>query len=374
MLLERTVSDLIREEYHYWLANIPGFGAIRIDQLLQVFKTAEELYHADTSSLKHLAQLKEEEVGKLVSSRDCNKIREAYQKLQDKKIRFLTKEDPEYPIRLKNIYGAPFALYVKGSLPPDHRKTLAVIGARDCSAYGMEIAKYLSGAVAREGIAVISGLARGIDSCAHIGALNAGGSTYGVLGCGVDICYPKENINLYMELQRDGGILSEYAPGIQPIASHFPMRNRIISGLSDGILVIEARKKSGTLITVDIGLEQGKNIYALPGRITDQLSTGCNNLIKMGAKPVTSPEDILEDFQIYPCVNHSEYPTGSHLSPEELKIYQVLNQEPKHLEDISVMTQFPLSQLTEHLLSMEMSGIIRQAMRNYYVLCQTTCS
>ncbi len=365
---------MIKEEYNFWLANIPGFGAIRIDQLLQVFKTAEEIYHADVNSLKHLAMLKEEELDKLVNNREENKIRESYQKLQDRKIRFVTKDDPEYPGRLKEIYGAPFALYVKGSLPPDHRKTLAIIGARDCSAYGMEIAKYLSGAVAREGIAVISGLARGIDSCAHIGALNAGGSTYGVLGCGIDICYPKENINLYMELQKDGGILSEYAPGIQPLAGHFPMRNRIISGLSDGILVIEARKKSGTLITVDIGLEQGKNIYALPGRITDLLSTGCNNLIKMGAKPVTTPEDILEDYQICSVTKHTEHSSCLGLSPEELKIYRVLDREPKHLEDISMTTQIPLNQLMEHLLSMEMSGMIRQTIRNYYVAYQTISS
>ena len=249
---------------------------------------------------------------------------------------------------------------------------MAIIGARDCSSYGMEIAKFLSEAVAGEGIGIISGLARGIDACAHIGALKAGGSTYGVLGCGIDICYPKENINLYMELQKGGGILSEYVPGTQPLACHFPMRNRIISGLSDGILVIEARKKSGTLITVDIGLEQGKNIYAMPGRITDQLSTGCNNLIKMGAKPVTSPEDILEDFQIYTTSGKEEKSVISVLGHEELRIYQALSQEPKHLEDIVGTTKLPVSRLMEYLLSMEMRGIIRQAMRNYYVVCKRT--
>lgn len=360
---------MIREEYEFWLANIKGFGAIRIEQLLQAYHSAEEIYHADRNSLCHRVQLKEEELERLVISRDEKRIKDAYQKLLNKNIRFITRDDPEYPGRLKEIYAAPYALYVRGNLPSDHRKTLAVIGARDCSVYGMELAKYLSEAVARAGIAVISGLARGIDSCAHIGALQGGGNTYGVLGCGIDICYPKENLKLYMELQKEGGILSEYAPGIQPLASHFPMRNRIISGLSDGILVIEARKKSGTLITVDIGLEQGKNIYALPGRITDQLSAGCNNLIKMGAKPVTSPEDILEDFQIYPT---SPEQRAGEISPiedgEELRIYQVLSQEPMHLEDISTEVKLPINQLMEFLLSMEMRGIIRQAMRNYYVV------
>jgi DNA processing protein len=358
---------MTREEYHYWLANIPGFGPARIGQLLQVFHSPEDLYHADRESLEQLAGLKEEELERLLKSRDENKLREAYQKLRDKGIRFITREDPEYPGRLKEIYGAPFALYVKGNLPADHRRTLAVIGARNCSAYGMELAKYLSEALARAGIEIISGLARGIDACAHMGALQAGGVSYGVLGCGIDICYPRENIQLYMELQKEGGVLSEYPPGTKPLACHFPMRNRIISGLSDGILVIEARKKSGTLITVDMGLEQGKNIYALPGRITDQLSAGCNNLIKMGAKPVTSPEDILEDFQIYSPIKQEGEALPPSLEPEELVIYQALDREPKHLEDIMGTTGLPINRLTEHLLSLEMRGAIRQVMRNYYV-------
>ncbi len=359
-----------REEYHYWLANIPGFGAVRIGQLLQIFPDVKELYHADRSSLKHLTGLKEEELDRLIGSREEYRIRKACQKLQEKGIRFITMDDTEYPRRLKELYGAPYALYVKGALPSDRMKTLAIIGARDCSAYGMEITKYLSKAIAQAGIGIISGLARGIDAYAHMGALQAGGVSFGVLGCGIDICYPRENLQLYMELQKEGGVLSEYAPGMKPLAYHFPMRNRIISGLSDGILVIEARKKSGTLITVDMGLEQGKNIYALPGRITDQLSVGCNNLIKMGAKPVTSPEDILEDFQIYITSEGEGEDVRPGLSSEELRIYRELNQEPRHLEDILGVTKLPIHQLTELLLSMEMRGIIRQVMRNYYVACE----
>lgn len=356
-----------REEYNYWLANIKGIGTMRISQLLHIYQSSEELYHTDIGSLQRTSILSEAEVDALVCSRNERRIKEAYQKLLDSNIKFITKEDSEYPERLRMIYGAPFALYVKGSLPPDHVKTLAVIGARDCSTYGTQMARYLSESVAREGIRVISGLARGIDSYAHEGALKAGGSTYGILGCGIDICYPRENLNLYMELQKEGGVISEYGPGIQPYAGNFPMRNRIISGLSDGILVIEARKKSGTLITVDFGLDQGKNVYALPGRITDSLSTGCNNLIKMGAKPVTSPEDILEDFQIYPVSNQRDSFISPQLNMEEQRILLTLSLEPKHIESISIETQLPIHQLMEHLLSLEMRGIIRQTMRNHFV-------
>ncbi len=360
------------EEYNYWLANIKGIGAIRISQLLQIYHSSEELYHTSRSSLLKASILTEAEVDTLISSRDESRITRAHQKLRDDNIKFITKEDLGYPERLKRIYGAPFALYVKGSLPPDHVKTLAVIGARDCSAYGTQMARYLSGAVAREGIRILSGLARGVDSHAHAGALMAGGITYGILGCGIDICYPRENLNIYMELQKEGGVISEYGPGTQPLAGNFPMRNRIISGLSDGILVIEARKKSGTLITVDYGLDQGKNIYALPGRITDQLSTGCNNLIKMGAKPVTSPEDILEDFGICPVSDEPDYSNSLQLNREEQIIYRVLSLEPKHIEAISMDTQLPIHQLMEHLLSLEMRRIICQTMRNYYVTGQMT--
>lgn len=361
-------------EYNYWLANIKGIGAIRISQLLQIYHSSEELYHTSRDSLLKTAILTEEEVDVLINSRQESRIKEAYQKLINSNIQFITREDSGYPERLKLIYGAPFALYVKGTLPPDHVKTLAVIGARDCTAYGIEMARYLSGSVAREGIRVISGLARGIDSHAHAGTLQAGGITYGILGCGIDICYPRENLKLYMELQKEGGVISEYPPGTQPLACNFPMRNRIISGLSDGILVIEARKKSGTLITVDLGLDQGKNIYALPGRVTDSLSTGCNNLIKLGAKPVTTPEDILEDFQIYPATDQTDSVGPNGLNQEEQKILRTLSLEPKHIEAISMETELPIHQLMEHLLSLEMKEIIRQTVRNYYITIQRIVS
>ncbi len=206
------------------------------------------------------------------------------------------KEDPGYPERLKNISGAPKKLYVLGSLPEEGRLSVAVIGARDCSEYGKYVAKELGTALGGSGISVISGMARGIDGISQEAALDAGGSSYAVLGCGVDICYPEANRQLYERLKSGGGIISEYPPGAPALACHFPPRNRIVSGLADVVVVIEARIKSGTLITVDMALEQGREVYVVPGRLTDRLSDGCNRLIKQGAGILLSPEDFVREL------------------------------------------------------------------------------
>jgi DNA processing protein len=364
-----------KEEFNYWLSNIKNIGTKKIELLLQYFESAEGVFDASKRDLEKFKEefafgirMSDADVASIINSRNTENICLQYAKLEKNGIYFVSKEDERYPNKLKNIYGAPYALYVKGKLPGMDEKILAVVGARECSPYGKEMAKYLAAAVAREGITIVSGLARGIDAYAHEGALTAGGITYGIMGCGIDICYPKENINLYMEMQKDGGIISEYAPGIQPYAGNFPMRNRIISGLCDGILVIEAKEKSGSLITVDMGLEQGKEIYSLPGRVTDRLSTGCNNLIKMGAKLVTTPKDILEDFIPNYEQTMDEMKKNNKLLESNGKIvYASLCLEPKHIEEIALQTGLSMDLLLEQLLLLELRGFARQTMKNYYV-------
>lgn len=206
------------------------------------------------------------------------------------------KGEPEYPERLKNIPGAPEELYVLGKLPEEDRLSVAVIGARDCSEYGKYVAREIGAVLGRNKISVVSGMARGIDGISQEAALNAGGSSFAVLGCGVDVCYPEANRQLYERLKVSGGILSEYPPGSPALAWHFPPRNRIVSGLADVVAVIEARVKSGTLITVDMALEQGREVYAAPGRVTDRLSDGCNRLIRQGAGILLSPEEFLREL------------------------------------------------------------------------------
>lgn len=204
--------------------------------------------------------------------------------------------DREYPRRLLEIPQAPKQLYVRGKLPEEGVPSVAVIGARDCSYYGQEVAKRLGKLFGENGIQVISGMARGIDGIGQQAALQAGGSSFAVLGCGADICYPRQNQDLYDRLCKQGGVISEYEWGTPPRAGYFPPRNRIVSGLADAVIVVEARKKSGTLITVDMALEQGKEVYAVPGRLVDDLSSGCNYLIKNGAGILLDMEEFMEEL------------------------------------------------------------------------------
>ena len=210
-----------------------------------------------------------------------------------KKVR---REDPEYPGRLRNIPDPPKQLYYYGELPGEDEPSAAIIGARDCSEYGKYVAIELGRLLGQNGICVISGMARGIDGISQEAALSVGGRSYGVLGSGADVCYPRSNRGLYEQLKCRGGVLSEYAPGTPAKGYLFPPRNRIVSGLADVVVVVEAREKSGTLITVDMALEQGKDVYMVPGRVTDKLSEGCNRLIKAGAGILVSPEDFVKEL------------------------------------------------------------------------------
>lgn len=210
--------------------------------------------------------------------------------------RYIRRTDEEFPEKLRQIKNPPEGIYVRGQLPAEDKPTVAIIGARRCSTYGREMAEWFAGELAAAGVQVVSGMAAGVDGIAQRASLRAGGRSFGVLGCGTDICYPTDNRDLYETLQKCGGILSEYAPGTPPDAFHFPMRNRIISGISDAVLVVEAKERSGTLITVDFALEQGREVFVLPGRITDNLSAGCNRLLRQGAGIALSPKDIMEEM------------------------------------------------------------------------------
>ncbi|MCM1543050.1 MAG: DNA-processing protein DprA [Blautia sp.] len=211
-------------------------------------------------------------------------------------ISFITPFDREYPEKLRNIPDAPSGLYVRGRLPVETDITVAVIGARECSDYGRYVAEGLGAFFGKNGVTVVSGMAKGIDGISQWAALEAGGTSVGVLGCGVDICYPARNRELFDRLLEQGTVFSEYPPGTPPRSMNFPARNRIVSGLADAVVVVEARSRSGTLITVDMALEQGREVFVVPGRITDRLSDGCNRLIKQGAGMLLSPEELLEEL------------------------------------------------------------------------------
>lgn len=282
---------ITENEYAHWLFNVPGLGNKSIDKLLCSGMNCKEIYEADAREFKGI--LTQAKIRSLENSKRTWDFAQEAKKLRDKGISFIPRIDKRFPEKLKNIPDPPFALYVKGKLPDPDKPSVAIIGARLCSDYGRQMARDFGRGLALAGVQVISGMARGIDGISQKAALEAGGASYGIVGCGVDYIYPPENAQIYESLCLDGGVISEFPPGTEPKANFFPMRNRIISGLADVVLVIEAREKSGTQITVDTALEQGRDVLAVPGRVTDRLSDGCNLLISQGAGVAIGVSDVL---------------------------------------------------------------------------------
>lgn len=364
--------------YWYWINNVPGLGRKAIKAFIDYYNTPEGVYMASDNEIEDFMrenQFCHMAMSDYISSKNEESIIYSYEKLNEKGIHFVHCESPEYPRRLANIPDPPYGLYYKGRLPDETKKAIAIIGARNSTHYGKEMAKYFGRELAKCGVTVVSGLARGIDGMAHVGALEAGQYTIGVLGCGIDVVYPRENYRLFMQMEESGGIISESNIGIAPVAGLFPQRNRLISGLSDGILVVEARKKSGTFITVDQGLEQGKEIFALPGRITDKQSAGCNYLIKVGAHLVTDVEDVLDVLGLLCDSSDNEERSVVHimdnerknlLAPIEKMVYSVLSVEPKYVDDIINETRLAPQEVCMYLNRMVVHKVIDEPVRNYY--------
>ena len=286
-------------------------------------------------------------------------------------IKIYKKTEEGYPKTLLQLPDAPSRLYVLGELPDPMRPAIAIVGARNCSSYGKNMAYEYARILTQRGIQVISGLARGVDAAAHAGALAAGGKTYGVMGCGVDFCYPTSSRKLYHVMQQQGGILSEFAPGTPPLSYHFPLRNRIISGLSGAILVVEAKEKSGSLITADAALEQGRTVFALPGRAGDLLSEGCNRLIYQGAIPAWKPEIILEEMEWTGKkeIIQEDFTQEKKivLAREDDLVYSCVGLYPKNVDQIAQESRVEIRKLMSILVTLELQGYIREITKNYYI-------
>lgn len=355
--------------YRYWLISIPGIGKKTVKQLLSYAETAEEIYGMSEESIGDF--LKEAQLRAFLESRDSWNLEQEYKRLLDMGISFYPSEHPIFPERLREIPDVPIGIFVKGSLPDKHKISVAVIGARRCSEYGRFMARQYGEALAHADIQVISGMASGVDGISQKGAIAAGGTTFAVLGCGVDICYPAENRDLYNSIVEHGGIISEYLPGTEPRAGLFPLRNRIISGLADAIVVIEAKEKSGTLITVDMALEQGREVFALPGRTTDVLSRGCNKLLKQGAGITLSPEDLIYELTGEESATKTSAKKQVTFASEIHKqIYQTLDNYPKAIQEIhDRLPDVPLPTVLQVLVEFCMDGKAAQVTNGYYVKC-----
>ncbi len=350
-----------------------GYSRALLSLVMQA-GSSRRLYEMDERSMAGLKGISKESARIIVEKRKSWDPEKKFEDFGKTGIRFVPYYLKEYPEKLRRISGHPFALFVKGELPEDDTKTVAVIGARNCSEYGRRVASEFGRGLALAGVPVISGMAYGIDGIAQNACLDEGGRSYAVLGCGVDICYPESNRNLYNRLSGNGGIISEYPPGCPPKASLFPPRNRIISALSDLVIVVEARKRSGTLITVDMALEQGKDIAVVPGRITDPLSEGCVSLWKQGAIPVSDIEDITEIIgksnikgqRVRDEKDHEEALIIDGSENEKL-IFSRLDLDPKSIEQIRRETMLETFELIEGIMLLRIKGLIREVGKDCYV-------
>lgn len=357
-------------KYEYWFANLNGISNRRKKEIREKVTNVEELYYIEETALNRY-ELQDKERESILKGRKEWNLEDEFHKLERQGIQFVTIMNQLYPRRLLHISAPPYALYIKGKLPDENKKTIAIVGARECSPYGESMARKFAKTLVEAGIQIVSGMARGVDSAGQRGALEAGGESFAVLGCGVDICYPRDAIGLYMDLQENGGVISELPIGTQPLPKHFPARNRIISGLADTVLVIEAKEKSGSLITADMALEQGKDVYALPGPINSNLSKGCNLLIKQGADLLLSPEELLEEWGFSFGKNQQKRsPVKFPLESAENIVYSCLDFHPKNLEELMTMTNYSIPELLDILVGLELKGVIKEISKNYYAIVE----
>ncbi len=363
------------QESRYWLAlkQVPGVGNLLFKRLIEVYKKPEAVFDASEKDLAKVAGLSIHLARAIHAFDDFDAVDRELEALEKASVALLTLSDPAYPAQLAAIYDPPPVLYVKGLLlngkgdPEGEAPAIAVVGTRKATAYGRRVTERLCHALSEQGIAIVSGFARGVDGIAHRAALSAGGQTIAVLGCGVDCIYPPEHKKLYHEMVEKGAIVSEFPLGTPPVAHNFPKRNRIISGLSLGCLVVEAGLKSGSLITARLAMEQGREVFAVPGAIDSELSAGPHQLIASGAKLVQTVDDIL--VEILP--QHRSRPIVADvlpaLEPVEVLVFETLSFEPKHIDVLIQENEKPASSISGVLLTLELKGLARQMAGQYYV-------
>lgn len=358
-------------KYWIWLSSLVKINPRKRFELLEFYKDPAFIWHASEKELRKLTIIDNAAVEHIINRQSRSDTQKYYERLAVADVDVITMNDSLYPKDLKNIYDPPVVLFVKGKLIRNE-PGVAVVGSRRATLYGLETAEKLSAGLSKYGVAIISGMARGIDSKAHIGALAAEGRTIAVLGCGIDIVYPSENKELMKRICKSGAIVSEYLPGTPPAAFNFPSRNRIISGISLGVAVIEANDKSGSLITANYALEQGKDVFAVPGNIDSRNSTGTNKLIRDGAKIVLELGDILDELKISHSVDNifsksSEINTTG-LDTDEKSIIKKLEKGPEHIDTITRACDLSIHSTGSILIMLEMKGFVEQLPGKIYRL------
>ena len=365
----RIALAMTKKDIKYWVgfSLIPGIGRVKLSQLESKFGSLGKAWQATPAKLKQ-AGLDKGAINAITYWQSRISLDEEMEKLESYGVKVLTFHDPDYPSRLKEIYDYPPILYVRGSLLPQDEWCLAVVGTRRATVYGRQVAEELATDLARSGITIVSGLAKGIDSVAHRSALGAGGRTIAVFGCGLDIVYPAENAALARDIIQQGALISEYPLGTRPRADNFPRRNRIMSGLSLGVLVVEADETSGAMITARLALEQNREVFAIPGSILSPVSRGTNRLVQEGAKLVRDYTDILEELNLTAVAQQMELKEVIPASDTEALLLKQLSTEPTHIDEVCCSTGLPMSTISSTLTMMELKGLVKQVGTMNYIL------
>ena len=369
--------------YQSWLASLSHVGNAAKRKMMIHGLSAENIYGMSRQELSALSFLKKKQIDQILRQHDLTLAERLLEKLKTEGALAVTIEDEEYPHLLLQIRDAPYALYYYGTLPKPSMRLGALVGARRCTPYGANCAYEISRDLSARGFGVVSGLASGIDAASHRGALDAGKATYAFLACGPDICYPKENLPIYQRILTQGAVLSEFPPGIPPKPQYFPSRNRLISGACEFVIVAEAKERSGSLITADFALEQGGDVWAVPGRITDPLSAGTNRLIAQGAFPFLSRETFFADLSDFPGSGKpspsaallAEEDDGMiikrepslFLEKEEMLVYSCFDFYPKSIQQVQSETGEELFSLLSIIMRLCNLGLIRETFTNQYI-------
>jgi DNA processing protein len=362
------------EDARYWLGfnRVRGIGPVRLRALLDYFSDIATAWEADAPALRS-AGLDQRSVNNLLTARARLDLDKEVEQVDRLGAHILTWADDSYPRQLRQIHSSPPVLYVLGKIVPEDEWALAVVGTRRASVYGLEATRFLVQGLAHVRITVVSGLARGIDAQAHQSALDAGGRTIAVLGSGIDIIYPAEHRPLAEKIVQNGALLTEYPPGTRPEAGNFPPRNRIISGLALGALIVEAGIGSGAMITADYAAEQGREVFAVPGNIFNRGSEGTNRLIRDGAKMVLSVEDILEELNFTVISQQAEARALIPANEVESQLLSHLSSEPVHVDELKLLSGLSIETISGTLTLMELKGMVRRVSGMNYVLAREGC-
>jgi len=351
---------------------IDGLGHIRIQNLLKKFGEPKEVFSASTTELLEVPGINKN-IAERIKSFSATRLEKELNLIKEMGLSVMTSEDKDYPSNLKLIYDPPPVLYVQGGIEKKDRLAIAIVGTRRCSYYGRKTADSLSYELTSRGFTIVSGMARGIDTASHKGALKAGGRTIAVLGSGLARIYPWENKELAMKIGKSGALISEFPLLTTPERQNFPQRNRIISGLSLGVVVIEAPDRSGALITADLALEQGREVFAIPGNVDQPTSSGTLHLIKEGAKLVTKSDDVIEELgTLIDLLPKKKEEKGGKVVPplkgEEERVYHLLSTSPQHIDEIIKRSELSASIAAGLLMTLELKGLVKQLPGKFYVL------